>query len=98
MEGRTLYPFINRGYNRRTEFKMHNYGEKTERDYFELMFPWYLLAEITTLMTARDRLLGFGSEWVVTRGDVIGFLGFTFFILVLHTGGPKEELWLSEET
>jgi hypothetical protein len=48
-------------------------------------------------MTARDRLLGFGSEWTVTRGDLIRFLGIHFVILVFHTGGPKEDLWLSEQ-
>ena len=62
------------------------------------MFPWHLLPEIAALMTARGRLLGFGSEWIVTRGDLIGFLGINFANLIFHTGGPKEDLWLSEET
>ncbi len=99
MEGRNVDPFVQRGYNRRAEFKMHNYTEKTESDYFESMFPWHLLPEIAALMTARSRLVGFGSEWNVTHGDLIGFLCINFAILVFHTGGPKEDLWLSiEET
>ena len=49
-------------------------------------------------MTARGRLLGFGKGWIATRGDVIGFLGYNFAILVYHIGGPKEDLRLSEGT
>ncbi len=49
-------------------------------------------------MTTRGRLLGFGNEWTVTRGAVIGFLGVDFAVLLFHTGGPKEDLWLTEVT
>ena len=40
--------------------------------------------------------MGFGGDWTVTRGDVIGFIGLNFAILLFHTGGPKEDLWLNE--
>ncbi len=78
IEGRAVDPFVQRGYNRRVEYKMHNYTEKTKTKYFESMFPWHILPEIAALMTARGRLLGFGSEWTITRGDLIGFLGINF--------------------
>jgi hypothetical protein len=68
MSGHTVNPFVQRGFNRRAEFKLHNYTEKREIDYFESMFPWHLIPKIATLMTTRDYLLGFDSEWVVTRG------------------------------
>ena len=96
MAGRTFDPFIHRGFNRRAEFKLYNYTEKKEIDYFESMFPWHLIPEVATLMTSRGCLLGFGSEWTVTRGDVIGFLGLNFAILLFHNGGPKKDLWLAE--
>ncbi len=85
-------PFLQRGYNRRAEYKLHNYSEKTKLEYFESMFPWNLIAGIASLMTARGRLLAMGSEWVVTRGDVIGFLAYNFAILVFNNEGPKEDL------
>ena len=96
MAGRTVDPFVQRGYNRRAEFKLHNHTEKKEIDYFESMFPWHLIPEIAALMTTRGCLLGFGGDWTVTRGDVIGFVGMNFAILLFHTGGPKEDLWLNE--
>jgi hypothetical protein len=96
MEGRTVDPFVQKGYNRRAEFKLHNYTEKTERDFFEAMFPWETIPEIASLMTARGRLLGYGPDWSVSRGDVIGFLGYNFSVLIFHIGGPKEDLWLHE--
>ncbi len=96
MAGRTVDPFVQRGFNKRTEFKLHNYTEKNEIDYFDFMPSWHLIPEFATLMTARGCLLGFGSEWDITRGEVIGFLFLNYAILLFHTGGPKEDLWLEE--
>ncbi len=62
------------------------------------MFPWELITDIATLMTARGRFLAMGSKWIVTNGDVIGFLAYDFAIKVFHNEGPKEDLWLSEST
>jgi len=62
MAGRTIDPFVKRGFKRRAELKLHNYTEKKEIDYFESMFPCHLIPKIATLMIARDCLLGFGSE------------------------------------
>ena len=45
MEGRTKDPFVQRGYNKRAEFKFHNYTEKIERKFFDAVFPWHLLEE-----------------------------------------------------
>ena len=60
--------------------------------FFEALFPWHLLEDIASRMTPRGCLLGFGKDWIVTRGDVIiGFLGYIFAILVFHTGDPKED-------
>ncbi len=100
MEDRNVDPFLQRGYNRGggAEYKLHNYTEKIERDYFESMFPLDLIMEIATLMTAHGRLLGLGSEWTVSNGDVIGFLAYNFAILMFHTEGPMGDLWLSETT
>ena len=30
-------------------------------------------------------MLGYGPEWSVSRGDVIGLLGYNFAILIFHT-------------
>ena len=96
MEGGPVDPFAQRGYNKRAETKLHNYTDKTGREFFEAAFPWHLLEEIDSQMHARGRLLGFGKDWTIARGDVIGFLGYNFAILVFHSGGPKEDLLLSE--
>ena len=79
----------------RAYIKLYNYTEKTERDFFESMFPWVLIPGIG-LMTTKGRLLGCGPDWSVSHGDVIGFLGYNFAIHIFHTGGPKEDLWLHE--
>jgi hypothetical protein len=47
-------------------------------------------------MIAQGCLLRFGSEWIVTRSDVVGNLGLNFDILLFHTGGPQEDFWLDE--
>jgi hypothetical protein len=39
MEGRTVDLFVQRGYNKRADFKLHNYNEKNEREFFETVFP-----------------------------------------------------------
>ena len=46
-------------------------------------------------MTQNGRRLGFGSAWEVTPGLVWSFFGYNMAILTLHTGGPKEDMWLS---
>ena len=80
----------------RAEFKLHNYTEKIKREFFESMFPWDLIPEIASLMTARGPRLGCGPVWSVSRGDVINFFGYNFAILIFHTRDPKEDLWLHE--
>ena len=62
MEGRTVDPFVQRGYNKRAEFKLRNYIEKTEREFFEALFPWHLHVDIASRMTSWGRLLGFGED------------------------------------
>jgi len=49
-------------------------------------------------MTVRGRLSGFGKDLTITRGDVTGFLGYNFAILVFITGCTKEDIRLSEGT
>ncbi len=41
-------------------------------------------------MTAKGRLLEYGSDWSVSRGDVIGFLGYNFAILK-NIKSPKNQ-------
>jgi len=43
MEGRILDPFLQKSYNERAEFKLHNYTEKIEREFFESVLPMDLL-------------------------------------------------------
>jgi hypothetical protein len=47
-------------------------------------------------MTSKGVELGFVSSWLVTHGEVWRFLGYNMAIMVLHSGGPKEDLWLQE--
>ncbi len=93
MEGHTIKPFLKRGYNRRAEYKLHNYTEKTTLEYFESMLPWNQITNIATLITARGQLLAMKSEWVVTRGDVIGFLAFKFSIIMYSTMKAKRRIY-----
>jgi hypothetical protein len=62
MEGHTVDPFVQRGYNKSIECKLRNYTEKTEREFFEAMFPWHLFEKIASRMTPRGRLLGLGND------------------------------------
>jgi hypothetical protein len=48
MDDRSIDSSVQRGYNKRAEFKLHNYTEKTERKFFEAVFPWYLLEDIAS--------------------------------------------------
>ena len=61
------------------------------------VFPSHLIAEIAICMTERDGLLGFGSTWEVSVGEAWRFLGYNMAIMVLHTRGRKEDLWLDKD-
>ena len=94
-KGRTVDPFLQRGYQRPAIFKLHNFTEKQEVDYFGACFPMDLIQQIAELMTRRGRNeLQLGSSWEVTRGEVYTFLGYQLAVLIFHTGGPKQDLWL----
>jgi hypothetical protein len=45
-------------------------------------------------MTRRGLELGFGAGWEVTHGEVWQFFAYNMTILICHTGGPKEDMWL----
>ena len=45
-------------------------------------------------MTTAGCALGFGSGWFVSPGEVWQFVGYNLALMLLHTGGPKEDLWL----
>eukprot|EP00873_Tetraselmis_striata_P044466 jgi/Tetstr1/464730/TSEL_009477.t1 len=69
-------------------------SEKSEQDYFELCFPSNLLPDIAAGMTAKGKVLGFGSGRSVLVGVAWRFLGYSLAILISHSGGPKEDCWL----
>ena len=92
--GRTVDPFAQRGYNRRAVFNLHNFTEKFELEFFEACFPSEMVPEIADMISKRGRDLGFGPTWEVSPGMAWLFLAYNFCVLAIHTGGPKEDLWL----
>ena len=95
-QGRTIDPYRAQGHNRPAAFKLHAYTEKTELDYFLAAFPSDLVPELAVCMTEYGQELGFGASWEVTVGEVWRFLGYNMAIMLLHTGGPKKDLWLEK--
>ena len=91
--GRTVDPFVQKGYSRPAHFHLPELESKSELEFFMRMFPTELIPEIALRMTERGRRLGFGSGWIVTPGKVWQFFGYTMAILVFHTDGSKEDLW-----
>ena len=96
-QGRTIDPSKAHGHARPAAFKLYCYTEKSELDYFMAVFPSHLIAEIAVGMTDRGGLLGFGSTWEVSVGEAWRFIGYNMAIMVLHTWGPKEDLWLDND-
>jgi hypothetical protein len=94
MERRTVDPFVQKGCNKRAEFKLHNYIEKSDRAYFEAMFPWDLIPKIVSLMAARERVLGYGptGQFLVGR-DIIFVLQlcYPYFSHMGSEGGSLDE-------
>eukprot|EP00873_Tetraselmis_striata_P044287 jgi/Tetstr1/464551/TSEL_009308.t1 len=75
-------------------FKLHGHTEKPVLDYFSACFPAGLVEDIAASMTRRGRELGYGALWEVTSGEFWMFLAYNMAILIIHSGGPKEDLWL----
>jgi len=94
-QGRTIDPSLSGvGFHGCDRFRLHNFTEKSEQDYFELCFPSNILPDIAAGMTAKGKVLGFGSGWSVLVGEAWRFLGYSLAILISHSGGPKEDCWL----
>jgi len=94
-QGRTIDPSLSGvGFHGCDRFRLHNFTEKSEQDYFELCFPSNLLPDIAAGMTAKGKVRGFGSGWSVLVGEAWRFLGYSLAILISHSGGPKEDCWL----
>ena len=95
-EGRQIDTLSTNGYQRPPLYKLHAFTEKAELDYFHSFFPCDLIHDIVQSMTLNGRKLGFGATWEVTVGKFWLFMGYNLAILATHTGGPKEDLWLSD--
>ena len=93
--GRTVDPFMQRGYQQRAKLRLPGSTEKNEMEYFLACFPKHLIETIAQIMTHNGRTLQFGTSWTVTPGEVYTFFGYNIAILLLHTGGPKQDLWIS---
>ena len=94
--GRTVDPFLQKGYQHAARLRLPGSTEKNEMEYFLACFPRDLITEISELMTIKGRQLQFGLGWEVTPGEVYTFLGYNVAILLLHTGGPKQDMWLGQ--
>ena len=92
--GRVVDPFLRSGYKDRAKFNLHNYTEATELQFFTKCFPYGEIEDMATEMTRNGLELGFGVGWSVSPGDIWQFLGYNMAMMLLHTGGPKEDLWL----
>jgi hypothetical protein len=53
-----------------------------------------MLETTATEMTRRGLELGFGVGWEVTHGEVWQFFAYNTAIVICHTEGPKEDMWL----
>ena len=93
--GRTVNPFLQRGYRQGAKLRLPGCTEKNEMEYFLACFPKHLIEMIAQLMTQKGRTLQFGTSWIVTPGEVYTFFGYNVAIMLLHTGGPKQDLWLA---
>ena len=94
--GRTVDPFLQRGYHQNAKLRLPGCTEKNEMEYFLACFPKHFINSIAQLMTQKGRSLLFGTSWTVTPGEVYSFFGYNIAIMLLHTGGPKQDLWLAD--
>eukprot|EP00873_Tetraselmis_striata_P009895 jgi/Tetstr1/430159/TSEL_019991.t1 len=94
IHGRSIDPFLTNGRQQVVAFKLHGHTEKPVLDYFSACFPAGLVEDIAASMTRCGSELCYGASWEVTSGEFWRFLAYNMAVLIIHSGGPKENLWL----
>jgi hypothetical protein len=89
--GRSHCPAATGGFSSAASFRLHNYEDKSELEYFLTCFPNILVEEICDLMSKKGREKF--PNFSVTKGEFWLFMGIQVYILLHPMEGPKDDYW-----